>query len=46
MDLNQCKAHIAANIGNKQLLLTYLLGEDSSRQRWEILDEQLRYFVH
>ncbi|KAL9711593.1 E3 ubiquitin-protein ligase bre1 [Leucoagaricus gongylophorus] len=42
IDLNQCKAHIAANIGNKQLLLTYLHGEDSSRQHWEILEEQLR----
>ncbi|KAJ3567584.1 hypothetical protein NP233_g6273 [Leucocoprinus birnbaumii] len=46
MDLNRCKAHLAAHTGNKNLLLTYLHGDDPSRQRWEILEEQLRQAQH
>ncbi|KXN91035.1 E3 ubiquitin-protein ligase BRE1 [Leucoagaricus sp. SymC.cos] len=42
MELNQCKAHLAAHTGDRQLMLTYLHGDDPLRQRWEILEEQLR----
>lgn len=43
MEVNQCKAHLAAHTGDKQLVLTYLHGDDASKQRWEIIQEQLRY---
>ncbi len=45
LEINQCKAHIAAHTGDKQLLLTYLHGDDANKQRWEILQMQLRYVV-
>ncbi|KAF5351869.1 hypothetical protein D9756_007572 [Leucocoprinus leucothites] len=42
LDLNRCKAHLAAHTGNKELLFTYLHGDDPLRQRWEILEERMR----
>lgn len=45
LEVNQCKAHLAAHAGDKQLLLTYLHGDDCGKQRWQILQEQLKYAV-
>ncbi|KAF9454051.1 BRE1-domain-containing protein [Macrolepiota fuliginosa MF-IS2] len=46
LEVNQCKAHLASHTGDKQLVLTYLLGDDASKQRWEVLQDQLRQAEH